>query len=120
MTVIVCGRGDILADTCPRCGGWLHAVRRGGFPGPHGWQYCDEDCAAEQAERDLQQQVEIHLNVRDLLCGCAEVCAPLGLPTQEMRNEYATYQASVAGQNWCGFCGPGDHDTANCTSKELG
>lgn len=97
MSIIVCDQAAVLGDGCPGCGGWLHRVQRSGFPGPHGWFYCDEDCIADQAEQEAHNHVDAHLGTRDLLCDCAQFCAPRGLPTQEMRDEYAAYLVSIKG-----------------------
>lgn len=50
MTIVVCDQFAVLGDTCPGCGGWLHRVQQGGFPGLHGARFCDEDCIAEDQE----------------------------------------------------------------------
>lgn len=80
MSVIVCGQNDVIPDECPKCGGWLHSVQRGGFTGPHGWRYCTSDCIDEQVEYEARQEINRHLYVRDLLCDC-EVCMAAGYPT---------------------------------------
>lgn len=95
--IIACGQSDVLGDGCPGCGGWLHCEVRGGFAGPKGWRFCSEDCAAGQEEWLAQKHVADHVGTRDLLCDCAEFCAPRGLPTAEMRQEYADYLASIKG-----------------------
>lgn len=94
MNAIACGQYDVLGDGCPGCGGWLHRVQRGGFPGPNGWHYCDEDCIADHQEYVARQHVESHYGTRDLLCEC-EICTARGLPTQAMRDEYAAYLADL-------------------------
>lgn len=91
--MIACGPGAMFADECVSCGGWLHRVTRGGFPGPNGWRYCAEECAADQADHSARQ----HLAVRDLLCDCERVCAPRGLPDAAMREEYAAYLRTLEG-----------------------
>ena len=94
MSVIVCGQHDVTPDECPNCGGWLHRVQRGGQDGPHGWRFCSLECIDDQVESEAQQDERLHLNVRDLLCGCA-VCQRHGLPTDAMRAEYEAYRAGV-------------------------
>lgn|SRR5512145_295764 len=97
MTIIVCGQFDILGDECPGCGEWLHRVLRGGFEGPHGLRFCAQSCIDDQIEANARRHADDHLGVRDLLCNCAEVCAPRGLPTPAMLAEYAAYLDSIAG-----------------------
>ncbi len=91
--IIVCGQAAVLGDTdtCV-CGFWLHSVIPGGLPGPNGWRYCSPECADAQLEREAVDCATDHLGVRDLLCDCAEVCAPRGLPDAAMRAEYAAYR----------------------------
>lgn len=93
---IVCGQFDVLGDQCPGCGGWLHCEVRGGYAGPKGWRFCTEECAADQEDWLARKHLDEHAGVRDLLCDCAEYCAPRGLPTEEMRQEYADYLATLA------------------------
>ena len=93
--IIACGQSAIFGDTCMACGGWLHRVTRGGFPGLNGWKFCDEDCIADDQKAQIGRHVDQHVGTRDLLCDCVEICAPLGLPTQEMRDEYAAYLATL-------------------------
>lgn len=93
--VIACGQSAIFPDTCLSCGGYLHRVVRDGFPGRNGWRFCDEDCVADDQEHRARQHTDQHVGTRDLLCDCAEVCAPRGLPTQAMRDEYAAYLATL-------------------------
>ncbi len=93
MTIIVCGAADVLGDACPECGGWLSRVRKGGFPDPGSLNVCDEDCiASAQATRAATSRGR-HLELRDLLCDCAEICAPAGRPTDAERAEWAAYCA---------------------------
>lgn len=96
MTIVLCGQAAVMPDECPACGGWLHHVQVGGFPGPHGWKFCTPDCVDDQVEFEARREVDHHLNTRDLLCACA-VCARRGLPTDAMRAEYAAYRAGAAG-----------------------
>jgi uracil-DNA glycosylase len=91
VTFIACTQEHILRDECTECGGWLHAERREGFPGPSG-NYCTEECAASAQERSEQVDVANHLRIRDLLCACAQVCAPAGHPTAEEIAEYEDYR----------------------------
>jgi hypothetical protein len=102
MTVIMCGQSDVLGDGCPGCGGWLHVERRGGCPGEHGWFYCTEDCIADHREMIVRRHIDSHIGTRDLLCECPKICAPRGLPTAAMRQEYADYLATL---NLCVECG---------------
>lgn len=95
MSVIVCGQNEAIPDECPSCGGWLHRIQHGGFPGPHGWGFCEPGCVDAQVEYEARQEVDRHLNTRDLLCGCP-VCARRGLPTEAMRAEYTAYRAGGA------------------------
>lgn len=90
MTFIACGQAQIAPDECIECGGWLHAETRGGVPGPCG-RYCCEDCAASAQEHAEQSRRDAHLHNRDLLCACAEVCAPAGHPTEAELVEYQAY-----------------------------
>lgn len=92
-----CGQSAIFPDTCMSCGGWLHRVTRGGFPGRNDWRFCCEDCVADDYACQVDRHATGHLAVRDLLCDCAEICAPLGLPTAVMRQEYADYLSSIEG-----------------------
>lgn len=95
MTVIACTQEHILPDECIECGGWLHAEIRGGVPGPCG-QYCCEDCAASATEHMEQSRRDTHLHNRDLLCACAQVCAPAGHPTAAELAEYQTYVEAIS------------------------
>lgn len=97
MTIINCGQFDILGDECPGCGGWLDRVLRGGFAGPNGWRYCDQQCIEDYLESQAVRHTDFHIGVRDLLCDCAEICAPRGLPTSAMLAEYAAYLESIKG-----------------------
>lgn len=97
MSVVACGQSAIFPDTCMSCGGYLHRVVRHGFPGRHGWRFCSEDCVADDQETRVRDHATGHRATRDLLCDCAEVCAPLGLPTQAMKDEYADYLKSIEG-----------------------
>lgn len=85
--VILCGQNEVMPDTCQSCGGWLHVERRGGFDG-----CCSEDCLADLQELVQENAIEVHLRLRDMLCHCAEVCAPRGLPTQDEKDEKAAYE----------------------------
>jgi hypothetical protein len=95
VTVIACTQEHILPDECIECGGWLHAEIRGGVPGPCG-QYCCEDCAASATEHMEQSRRDTHLYNRDLLCACAQVCAPAGHPTAAELAEYQTYVEAIS------------------------
>lgn len=86
----VCGQFDVLGDGCPGCGGWLHRVMRGGFIGPDGFWYCDEDCIVDYQVWKEQQ----HVQRRDLLCAC-EICVKHGRPTQAELTEYQDYLDSL-------------------------
>lgn len=90
--MIACGQNEIYFDTCVSCGGWLDRIQRGGFPGPHGWLFCEPACIDDQVEHEARLDIERHLAVRDLLCDCP-VCTDAGLPTRAMRDEYAAYRA---------------------------
>lgn len=94
MTIIACGQAQIAPDECIECGGCLHAEIRGGVPGPCG-RYCCEECAASAQEHAERQERSVHLHARDLLCACAEVCAPAGHPTAAEVAEYEAYQAGL-------------------------
>jgi hypothetical protein len=83
MRAIVCGQAEVLGDGCPGCGGWLHCEVRGGYAGPKGWRFCSEECAADQEE-----YVAPAVRVRGGL-------HTRGLPTAEMRQEYADYLDSI-------------------------
>lgn len=93
--IIACGQNEVLGDGCPGCDGWLHCEVRGGYPGPKGWRFCTEECAADQEGWLARQHLDAHVGTRDLLCECEEVCAPRGLPTAEMRQGYADYLATL-------------------------
>lgn len=93
IAVFACGQESILGESCLCCGGWVNAVRRGGFVSG-GWRYCSEDCIADQQEFEARIDATTHLGNRDMLCDCAEVCAPRGLPTQADRDEWAAYLAT--------------------------
>jgi hypothetical protein len=100
MSAIACTQQDVMPDTCPACGGWLHRIQHGGFPGPHGWGFCEPACVDDQVEYEARAEVDRHLYARDLLCGLdngCQVCARRGLPTQAMRDEYAAYRAVEGG-----------------------
>lgn len=99
MAVIACGQGRVMPDGCPGCGGWVHAdlddgTPSPGFPGPHGWLFCTEDCAADQQRSEEQEAGREHLRLRDLMCAC-EVCTVAGHPTQQELDEYRAYQAGL-------------------------
>jgi hypothetical protein len=94
MSVILCSQSDVLGEGCPGCGDWLHRVVRGGFP-HNGWHYCDQECIADYEESRARSHVAAHTGTRDLLCDCADICAPRGLPTAAMRQEYADYLATL-------------------------
>lgn len=96
MSVIICGQSEILGDECVSCGGWLDTLQRGGFEGPHGWRFCSLECIDAQVDHEADLELKRHLTVRDLLCACV-VCGDAGLPTQAMRDEYATWVAAVRG-----------------------
>lgn len=97
MSIIVCGQDEILRDECPACGGWLDRVQCGGFPGPHGWRFCDPECIDNQLDREERIETGRHIAIRDLLCEC-EICRERGLPTEAMREEYTAYRASLPRQ----------------------
>lgn len=96
MTIILCGQAGIMPDACVECGGWLHRVQRGGIEN-NGSRYCDEDCIADYQQRRRINHLNGHYANRDLLCNCAEICAPAGRPTAAERQEYADYLADPAG-----------------------
>lgn len=77
-----------LGEACPGCGGWLHRVQHGGFRFD-GWPYCDPDCYEDWFEWRRSAHMDGHLATRDLLCDCAEFCAPAGRPTAAELQEYA-------------------------------
>jgi hypothetical protein len=87
-----CGQEVIAPGDCIECGGDLHLQRAGGYPAKFG-QVCSEDCAADQTDRLVAVARADHLRLRDLLCACTEVCAPAGLPSQAMLDEYAAWVA---------------------------
>ncbi len=90
MTVIACDQAALgWDDTCVECGGWLHSLVHGGYGAEFG-RVCSEDCAADQTQRLAWEERQQHLHMRDLLCDCAW-CSAAGLPTVEMRQEYADY-----------------------------
>jgi hypothetical protein len=97
MSVMVCDQFAVLGDGCPECGFWLHREQHGGYPDQHGVYFCSEDCIADQQARAVTRRLDGHLGMRDLLCDCAEYCAPCGLPDAAMRQEYADYLASIQG-----------------------
>lgn len=91
MRFIACGQIDILgAFACIECEAPLPGA---GIAAQIG-RACSEDCAADQSDRLAELNRRVHLNQRDLLCECAAYCAPAGLPTAEMRQEYADYQSA--------------------------
>lgn len=97
LVVFACTAADVLGDGCVECGGWLHAEIRGGFAS-RGGPVCSEECAASATHRltvgAALDEIERHLHLRDLLCACAEVCAPLGRPTAAELAEHAEWEAS--------------------------
>lgn len=97
MTVILCGP-SILGEMCVGCGGWVHAVVRGGFE-HKGWRYCDPECIADFEDAQVRRHLDSHVGMRDLLCACTEFCAPRGLPTAAMRQEYEDGVAADRAQN---------------------
>lgn len=97
MTIIACGQDDVFLSTCPGCEASYHRFIKGGVVGPHGWRYCEQACIDLQLDYEAFVHAESHRATRDLLCDCAEVCAPRGLPTQAMLDEVAAYRASIAG-----------------------
>lgn len=90
MAIIVCGQNEIMPDTCPACGEWLHREHRGGFP-TAGMTVCSEDCAADMHDRRGRVDVSQHLSIRDLLCEC-DICAAHGHPTAGERDEYERWR----------------------------
>lgn len=94
VTVILCGGDDVMPGGCPACGGWLHAVRPGGFDDPGSLRVCSEDCVAAMQALRARLVVDKHLTTRDMLCDCPQVCAPAGLPTAADRAEYAAWETS--------------------------
>lgn len=58
MSLIVCDQFAVLGDACPGCGGWLHRVVHGGFPGAHGVRFCDEDCIADDQEHQRRRAAQ--------------------------------------------------------------
>ena len=97
MTIFLCGQSAVLGDDTCVCGFWLHGVVHGGFEGPHGWRYCSLECIDDQLDFQARNHTNDHHGTRDLLCDCAEFCAPAGLPTAAMLQEYADYVASIKG-----------------------
>ena len=95
MTALACGQSEIIPGECAECGGWLDRERRDGYPAQVG-RVCSEDCAAGQSVRLATADVRNHLHVRDLLCNCAAVCAPRGLPTDEQRAGHAAWVSGGA------------------------
>lgn len=96
MTIIACGQDEICPDECANCGFWLSSEIPGGVPGPFG-RYCTEDCAADAAHQAVLLERQAHLYHRDLLCACAEVCAPNGHPTAAEVAEYRAYVEATHG-----------------------
>jgi hypothetical protein len=58
-------------------------------------RFCDEECIADDYEHRRREHMRAHYGTRDLLCNCAEFCAPAGLPTVEMVREYEDYLATL-------------------------
>ena len=96
MTIFVCGPDDVMPGGCPECGGWLHSVRPGGFDDPGSMRVCSEECIDSAQEHRRKSKLINHLRLRDMMCDCAEVCAPAGLPSEADRAEWATYEAEHA------------------------
>lgn len=101
MGIIACGQNEIMPDICPGCGGWIHAdlddgTPSPGFPGPHGWLFCSEDCAEGCQRAEEENARRTHLNQRDLMCTC-EVCTAAGHPTPAELAEYRAYCDAQAG-----------------------
>lgn len=93
MTIIACTQDHIAPDECCNCGGWLHVVQRGGFPGPFG-KYCTEECAVDAQRHGEEADRRGHLNQRDLLCDCP-ICTAAGHPTRAELDDYRAYQAGL-------------------------
>src|SRR5947209_2458373 len=98
MSIIACDQFAVLGDACPCCGGWLYATIPGGIS-TGGLVVCSEECAAAEADRGERQAVSRHLEIRDWLCDCAEICAPRGLPSAADRDEAALW-AQRGGVPW--------------------
>jgi hypothetical protein len=94
--IFLCGQDEILMGEC-LCGDDYNRFIPGGVVGPHGWRYCAQECTDEQLDREATEHADFHRGIRDLLCNCAEFCAPAGLPTAAMLQEYADYVASIKG-----------------------
>lgn len=91
MAIIACTQEDICPDECINCGGWLHEIQQGGFPGPAG-HYCTEDCAADHQSWIATLGRVHHIQIRDLTCVC-EICTAFGHPTAAEKAEYLDYMA---------------------------
>jgi len=96
MTVFLCGQDEIMLNTCT-CEANYNRFIPGGVVGPHGWRYCAQECIDDQLNWEAHKHTDDHHGTRDLLCNCAEFCAPAGLPTAAMLKEYADYVASIKG-----------------------
>lgn len=92
MTIMLCGPAEIAPGTCPECGGWLHAERRGGYTDGH-ITYCSETCITSAQVNACRAAALSHLTIRDLLCACP-TCLAFGHPTPDELAEWATYLAS--------------------------
>lgn len=93
MTIFVCGQNEIMAGMCI-CQEDYNRFIPGGVAGPHGWRYCGQKCIDDQLDSEARNHADFHLGTRDLLCDCTEFCAPAGLPTAAMLQEYADYVVS--------------------------
>jgi hypothetical protein len=89
--LFACGQFDILGSECPSCGGSVNWLTPGGLRAANGLFVCSEECVEAESARREKISAQRHLDNRDLLCDCPEVCAPAGLPTQEMRDQEAAW-----------------------------
>jgi hypothetical protein len=96
VTIFVCGQNEVMPGEC-LCGSDYNRLIPGGVVGPHGWRYCGQQCIDDQLDHEARRDANDHLGVRDLLCACPDICAPAGLPTAAMLQEYADYLASIKG-----------------------
>lgn len=94
--IFVCGQIE-LGNICPTCERTLGGPAEVEHRDRYGVRCCSEDCLADYQERRARNHADAHYGTRDMLCDCAEYCAPRGLPTQAERDEYAAYLASIKG-----------------------
>lgn len=93
VALIACSQADVLGEACPSCGGWIHSTVPGGIATGH-LVVCSPECAADEAELARRR----HLDVRELLCACADACAPAGLPSpvdREIAAELARHDGPI-------------------------